>query len=296
MKARGLNVEAATARPGAVSPSRAHAVEPLDYGPATAADRVRQLLNVLGALAQVGASAWVASAGTDDFTRPTPGGDPPTTPAGYAFAIWSIVFAGAIAYAIRQAMPRQAARPIFRRMGWGTAVAFLATAAWPLVAQRREWVWATVAIFLVVAWGLGHALRALGREAPLTSSTDRLLVRAPIALFLGWTSVAVFANIGLALRWSGVTEPGGETVSSVALILAATAAALWVTLRRRGDAWCAGAVAWGTIAIAAANFAEWRREPDRLVGSAALLATVLVLVTLVMGWMRRRRDPWSVRA
>ena len=288
MNGRGLNVDAAAARDDA-------SALPHDHDPATGADRVRQVLNVLGALAQVGASAWVAAAGTDDFARPTPGGDPPTTPAGYAFSIWSIIFAGSIAYAVRQALPRQAARPLFRAMGWGTAVAFLATAAWPLVAQRRDWVWATVAIFLVIAWGLGTAVRAVGRE-PALAPIDRWTVRAPVALFLGWASIASFANVGLALRWSGITRPGGETAVGVVLLAAATAVAAWVTVRTRGNAWYAGAVAWGVIAIAVADFGGWRRAPDSVVGGAALVATAIVLATLVAGWMRGRRDPWSARA
>ena len=289
MKARGLDVEAATVPVGAArTTARDDAYE---RERPTGRDRVRQLLNVLGALAQVGASAWVAAAGTDDFARPTPGGDPPTTPAGYAFSIWSLIFAGSIAYAVRQALPRQAARPLFRAMGWGTAVAFLATAAWPLVAQQRDWVWATVAIFLVIAWGLGVAVRAVGREASL-APLDRWTVRAPIALFLGWASIASFANVGLALRWSGITRPGGETIVAVVLLAAATAVAAWVTVRTHGEAWYAGAVAWGAIAIAVADFGGWRRAPDPVVGTAALIATAIVLATLVVGWMQRRRDPW----
>jgi hypothetical protein len=291
MNAREPNVGAATARTAMDPHAPAHE-EPRDHGPATGSDRARQLLNVLGALAQVGASWWVATAGTDDFARPTPGGDPPTTPAGYAFSIWGPIFAGSIAYALRQALPRQAARPLFRRMGWHTALAFLATAAWPLVAQRREWVWATVAIFLVIAWGLGAAVRAMGRDASL-AGIDRWLVRAPLSLFLGWSSIAVFANVGLALRWSGITRPGGETVVALALLVAATAVAAWVTLRTRGNAWFAGAVAWGTAAIAMADLHGMRRAPDHGAGVAALVATAAVIATLVVAWMRRRRDPWQ---
>lgn len=298
MKRRGVDAVAATVPTGAASVARSEAeadVRVREHGHerATGADRMRQLLNVIGALAQVGASWWVQAAGTDEFAQPLRGGDPPTTPAGYAFSIWAPIFAGCIAYAIRQARPRQAARPLFRAIGWGTAVAFLATAAWALVAQRRDQGWTTVAIFLVIAWGLGVAVRGAGRD-PSLAGIDEWTVRAPLGLFLGWTSIAVFANVGLALRWSGVTRPGGETVVAVVLLAAATAVAVWVTLRTRGNAWYAGAVAWGTGAIAAADFGGWRRMPDAVVGTAALVATALVLATLVAGWMRRRRDPWSV--
>lgn len=299
MTERGLNVEAATVRSRAVSPARsAAAIEPLDYGPATGADRVRQALNVVGALAQVAMSVYVASAGTDDFARPAAGGDPPLTPAPYAFAIWTPIFAGTIAYAVLQARPRAAARPLFRRMGWGTAVALLATAGWLVVAQGA-WAWSTVLMFLVIAGGLAVAMRAIEGElsrVPVPSRADRLLVRAPVSVFLGWTTAAVFANILAVLRGTGVTRPGGETAIAIALLAVATGIASWVTVRTRGNAWYAGAVAWGTIAIAVADFAGLRRTPDPVVGSAALVATAVVLATLVAGWMRRERDPWKPMA
>ena len=292
MKDPGSNVAAAVARPDVASRASAHG-DVHDYGPATGADRVRQLLNVVGALAQVGISVWIITAGTDEFAQPTPGGDPPLTPAGYAFAIWTPIYAGTIAYAIRQALPRHAARPLFRHAGWGSALALLATSAWLLVAQERERAWATVAVFAVIAAGLAIAVRAVEREMPLSTRADRLLVRAPLGAFLGWTTVAIFANIGAALRWSGATQPGGETGVSIGLLTAATAIAAWTTIATRGNAWYAGAVAWGTIAIAVADFGGWRRTPNPVVGTAALVATSVVMGALAVAWMRRRREAWG---
>jgi hypothetical protein len=45
------------------------------------------------------------------------------------------------------------------------------------------------------------------------------------------------------------------------------------------------------VARARAALAGLRRAPDRVAGTAALVATTAVLATLVIGWTRRR-DPW----
>ena len=62
-------------------------------------------------------------------------------PSGYAFGIWSVMYALALAYAAHQALPRHAADPLYRRIGWRTAGA---------VTER-------------------HAVDAAGAESPATS-------------------------------------------------------------------------------------------------------------------------------
>lgn len=238
-------------------------------------DVARQLLNVLGAAGQIAATVYLVATGAGDFGGRAVGGETPIIPAGYAFSIWGPIYAGSLAYAIWQVLPRNGGRALFRGAGWGTAVAFAATTGWLVVAARPERIWGTVALFVVVGAGLGVALRAIEREAHDLSRLDRWLVRAPIALFLGWTSVAVFANTASALRSSGMTQPGGETGLTLAMIAASAAIAARVTAATR-NGWYAAAVGWAVAAIAVANVVAADRPRNLLVAAAATVAGLVV--------------------
>jgi hypothetical protein len=253
--------------------------------PTLAADVVRQALNVLGAAGQIAATAYLVGSGASDYLSGPAGAEVPIVPAGYAFAIWGPIYAGSLAYAVWQALPRNRARSVFRRAGWGTALAFAATAGWLVVAARPERVWGTVALFVVVAVGLAVAMRAVERDPSELSRAERWLVRAPIAVFSGWTSVAVFANTATALRYSGITRPGGETGLTLLMLAASTALAARVAASTR-NAWYAGTVAWAAVAIAVANVVATDRPRNVLVAVASVLGA-LVVGAAVRG--RRRR-------
>lgn len=241
----------------------------------TPLDRVRQSANVLGAVAQIAATVFVVSSGAAERFSGDAAGDPPIIPAGWAFAIWGPIYAGSLSYAILQARPGNAGREDFRRAGWGTALAFFATAAWLLVAVRPSLIWGTVALFVVIGAGLLVAQHAfLG--VPPRSRAEALLARAPISVFLGWTSVAVFANTASALRATGVTQPGNETGTSLALLAGATAVAATMARRTRGDIWFVGTVLWAATGIVAANLTGDRGNRDMVVAAAAVVAACVV--------------------
>jgi hypothetical protein len=257
---------------------------------AVAVDWLRQLANVVAAVGQIAAAWYVVRARTDQFTQPFAGGDPPVIPAEYAFSIWGLIYAGAVAYATWQALPRNAARPLLRRIGWFTAIAFAATGAWVLVAQQPERVWYTVALLLLLTGALGAALWQIVRERARIvepfSRADRLLLVAPLSVFAGWGSVACFANIASALRVTGVTAPGrAETLLGLGMIVTASLGAALATRVLRGNRWYAGTVVWALVGIAVGSVTGARRPVNFTVAVVALAGAVLVATA---GLARRR--------
>lgn len=166
----------------------------------------------------------------------------PVVPLGYAFSIWGAIFAGSIAYAVFQALPggRRLAR-LGVLAPWA-AGAFGACAVWSLVAQFWN-NWLTVPIFVVILACLLAGLvryRAMGGPG---SKREMLLVVAPLSVFAGWSTVAIFANISTVL-WMWPERNLGFTPTQVAWVLVvpggATAAAL--VLRVIGNAWYVGGI------------------------------------------------------
>jgi MFS family permease len=264
-------------------------------GPAAGrADRLRQWSTVLLALAQplAGALAPVFGIGRP-IAAVAAESQTPAVPAGYAFLIWTPIFALAIAYAVWQALPARREDPLLRRLGWWIAAAFAGNVLWMLAAQltgRNGWHLFAL-ILLVLASALVAFLRERRRRAPAepTGPWRRWLLQPLLGLQAGWVTAAAFANLSGALRVAGVAWPGlGETVAAALLVLVAglvAAAILWLS---RGSPWYAGAAAWAFAAILLANMGE--REWNLLVAAAAAAVLVLLGVVLRAAWRREDRQ------
>lgn len=210
----------------------------------------------------------------------------PTTPAGYAFAIWGLIYLACAAFAVWQALPAQRRKGLLVEVRGPAALMFTANAAWSLYVQLFAIDAVSVAIILV---GLAAGLTAMKRmkrfSAPLASA-DAWLVKAPLALNAGWVSVAAFANIAAALKFYRI-DPGGmgEGTQAELLVVLAGVVAACVTRQWRANLAYPAAALWGLIAIALAN-----RAPGGvgLVAVVAGAAAVLVLLAAIFRKPARR--------
>ncbi|MGB8621815.1 MAG: hypothetical protein WCD16_03255, partial [Paracoccaceae bacterium] len=125
--------------------------------------------------------------GFDPTQFPVPQDHPPVQPAGYAFAIWGLIYlwllvsAGAGLFLRAKDTGWERARlPLILSLGPG--------AAWIGVAHLSP-VWATA----LILWMLATALIALF----LTPQRDRWLLEVPVALYAGWLTAAGWVSVGL---------------------------------------------------------------------------------------------------
>lgn len=235
---------------------------------------LRQLANLLLAIAQPAVGAVVfASDIPFERTFGNGGSRPLLEPAGYAFAIWSVIYAGTIAYGVLQALPSRRDDPLFARIGWWTAAAFLLVCLW-LLAARQEMLWLTVAIIFALLGSLVVPFRAIGRQRSAFDWKRRLMVQVPFGLFAGWISVAAFANVAAASKASGWTAAGGEPAWTLALLAMAGTLASVVAFRSRGEPAYVAAVLWALVAIAVADF---QRGGGSAIAVLAIAAAVALL-------------------
>ncbi|MFO0336467.1 MAG: hypothetical protein ACK53C_15905 [Pseudomonadota bacterium] len=244
-------------------------------------DAARQALVLLFALAQLFAPAlpsfgYGLPIGTRADLAMTP-----NTPAGYAFAIWSVIYLGCTAYAFWQAWPSQRAREIHRAVGPWLVAAFAANTAWPLIVQFDG---LSVASVLVIGALLVALFGALERAQVATRGADRWLLRVTVGLFAGWITAASFANLAAMLLAEGhVTEDA--TPVWVTIAAGAAAFAAWAVVRCRAEPAYVFAVAWAGVALLARNWAERPGAPET--GATFGLLLVLTLATL-HAWRVRR--------
>ena len=202
------------------------------------------------------------------------------TPAGYAFSIWSLLFLGAAIYAVVNLF--RLSDPVMRATGWFAGAAFWFNTAW------ESWVpffgIEAVSLGLIAAGWLSAVTFMMVSSAQREVGQFNRLVRLPVYALGGWLNAAAFVNLLIVAEVYGVPWLGGGGVQpAIAVLSAATLAAVFIVLRT-GSTSYAAALAWGLFAISNANGA--RGEPF-IVAKAAELAIVVVLVALLAGWASR---------
>jgi len=178
-------------------------------------------------------------AGYDPALFPVPQVSPPAQPAGYAFAIWGVIYiwllvsAGAGLFARGKDMAWEPSRlPLILSLGPG--------AVWLCVATFSP-IWATALIF----WMLGTAIWALR----LTPAKDRWLLRAPVGLYAGWLTAAAWVSLALIGAGYGI-GPGATGWAVIALAGALLTGTF--TQRFAGPEYGA-AICWALVAVGVAN-------------------------------------------
>lgn len=247
-------------------------------------DRVRSVAVAVMAVAQVisGPVSLRALGPTSDQATISDANLSPVTPAGYAFAIWGLIYLAALALAVYQLTPSQIGREVHRRTGWWLVAAFTASTIWvPIFGTRTIWLSQVVIIGLVGC--LAMATARFTRLGPAETTAERLAFRLPVTVYLGWATLATAAGFGVTFRSLGMPERAGwVTAVSLTLVLAATVISVLVVSRLDAAAGFAFTACWALVAIAVATYVE----PVRV---AALVAIVVVLGFLVARTVRSRR-------
>lgn len=208
-------------------------------------------------------------------------------PAGIAFAIWSVIYLGLVAYALWQLVPSQAAKPLHRAVGYGVAASALLNAVWLMCVQA----WRIAESFVIIVILLGVLLVTFVRvcRRPRRGTiAEIVLVDGTIGLYLGWVTVAAAANlaawlvaIGMDVWAQAPGVPGVLTLVVAGLVAVFTA---W-----RGGRWApAVATAWGLGWIAVGRWSGDPAAPGVAV-TAVVLGVVVLAVTAVRFRTRVRR-------
>ncbi|WP_432485224.1 hypothetical protein, partial [Kineococcus esterisolvens] len=139
-------------------------------------------------------------------------------PAGPAFAIWSVVYAGLVALAVWQLLPAHTRDARQRATGWWVAASLVLNPVW-IATVQAGWVGTSV---LVIAALLAVLVVAFGRLVATGphSRVEAVVVDGTVGLYLGWVGIAAVANTA---AWLGQTRPTGAEPAWAVTVLALTA-------------------------------------------------------------------------
>lgn len=213
-------------------------------------------------------------------------GDSTLRVAGYAFAIWGLIYLWLLAYAVYQVLPATGESDILRRLGWPSVAALVGIGLW-IIAAAADQDAATIVLIVGSALVLIIPLLAMAHDVRTTPARDRdrWLILWPLGLLAGWLTIASAANILTVLTGADALPAFlPPTVWALIAVAVVVGAALAVTWRLRLLAYPLPIV-WGLIGVFAA---EQARNPT--LGFAALAAALAVVIAAVVLVFRLRRD------
>ena len=207
-------------------------------------------------------------------------------PAGPAFSIWSVIYAGLIVYVIWQALPAQRDDDRQRLAGGWIALSMVLNGLW-LVAARFGPLWSTVVVIVLLLAVLARVIVLLGGLPP-KGFAQRVLVDGVSGLHFGWVTIATVANTAAWLTsttpdsWEQNAELWGIGVLVVVLLICATSA--WITRRLVP----AIASAWGLIWLAVGRLTG---EPQSAAIALAAIVIAVALLAIALVAVVRPRPP-----
>ena len=202
------------------------------------------------------------------------------TPAGWVFAIWSLIYAGLLAFSVYAARvgPDESAR--VSRVVSPYLLSCTANALW-IFMWHYEVILGSLACMLVL-FGSLIAVYVRLYAGPPASLAQRVCVDMPFSLYLGWITTATLAN--LAAWFFDISRyPFDLARNEWAILTVVTATAIYTAVGvRTRDAIYTAVFAWASLGIVLQTL-----ETDRSVRLAAAagcaVAAVVSLVALVQG-------------
>lgn len=203
-------------------------------------------------------------------------------PAGYVFAIWFLIFAGWIAFAIYQALPAQRENPRLRNLGYLFALSGVVNAGWLFCWHYNQFGLSVLVMLVLLGLLIASYLKLDVGNTPARGA-EKWSVDVPMSVYLGWITVATVANVTTwlyAINWDG----WGIAPQVWAAIMIAVASVLGVLMTfSRRDSGYVFVLAWAFAGIAVKQAAE------PLVANAAWVAAALAFGLAVFSIIQRRR-------
>jgi translocator protein len=194
------------------------------------------------------------------------------TPAGFAFAIWGLIYGSTLLYAVSALLPSQLNVRLHDRVAPWLLAANVLSSLWIVCFTTEHFVPSLLIIAAILICCV--AMYSLASDHLVSEHLSHFW-RLPFGLWMSWLGVATLANLCLTLTASGVSAwPVSAAVwTSILLVFAGVAAVSLSSLFL--DPVVTFVVSWATAAIAVAHW-----QDSSLV---AVVASLIAIKTLFVG-------------
>ncbi|GLS87339.1 seryl-tRNA synthetase [Cypionkella aquatica] len=228
--------------------------------------RIIQPALLLATLAFAVAPAFTPSfRGYDPATFPVQIAQPSVQPAGYAFAIWGLIYLWLIAHAGFGLIKRRG-DAAFIRPALALTVSVLLGTVWLAIAVAAP-IPAAVAIVVMAATAIYAYLVA-------DPVQDRWLLAAPLAIYAGWLTAASAVSTGVIIAGYGILP---DTTAALAMLGLVLVVAIAIQIKRPRMPIYGATIVWAIVGIVVKSWGS-----NATVAYAALAgAVIMACVTLV---------------
>jgi benzodiazapine receptor len=210
----------------------------------------------------------------------------PFTPAGYVFAIWGIIYALLLVFAVYQALPKQKDKPFQKQISALFILSSVLNVVW-LFLWQYDYITVSVVLMFALLATLTTIYLRLGIGKSVVPLKEKLCVHLPFSVYLGWITVASIANVAAALVSVGWD---GFGLSAETWAIAAMSIALIVTLiviAARKDTAYSLVVVWALAGIAV----KQSTHPNIVAVAEVGIAVILIAsaLSIAVGRWRHKR-------
>jgi hypothetical protein len=200
--------------------------------------------------------------------------DPPITPAGYTFAIWGVITLLGFCYGIYQLLPNRPSAEIHQKAGINLCFVYVLFSVW-LFAASHNWLWTTVIVFVVMFGLLFILFQFIQENKQQLTFADRILLEGQVGIYLGWTTIAIFANTASALAFYGIITKGnvGIVIQSVLLFLALLNG-VYGSSKTNGNYFLSATILWAFVGV----FFGLRQNNNTVVLQTVVIIAIAIFV------------------
>lgn len=204
-------------------------------------------------------------------------------PAGYAFAIWGIIFLLAIGFVVFQwVMLANKQTDTIAATGSWFLISNVANIAW-IYCWTNEWIGLSVIMIFILLFSLVVLTARLRLELDDEPVRNIFWVWWPIAIYLGWVMVATIACVSAWLVYSN-WHKGITMAPLLTIIMLVVATIIYLYLLKTRNLREASSVGiWAFVAIAVR---QW--TPYQNIAMAAIICSVILFVAITVHAYKNR--------
>ena len=215
------------------------------------------------------------------------------TPAGYAFSIWGLIYLLLAIFTIGQIVELRRSwseRIVTGQIGPWFVVSCLANCLW-VINWLHDNTGFTVVIMILLLVSLLIIIQRIYKQVTRTTSLKtRFLTLTPFAIYAGWISVALIANIAAYLTKVDLSLGALSSVNwAIVMMIVAVFVNLYMVWYRNLPEFSLVGV-WALVAIGIANHSK-----VGLLANAAFMLAGLLLVNFVVYMVVRNRTSQTVQ-
>jgi len=232
--------------------------------------------NIVAFLITVSVNSLASASGLNGITTGEVSDLYPTliTPAGYVFAIWGLIYALLLVFAIFQALPSQREKMFLKEVSFLFVLSSVFNITWLFLWHYGYITLSVVPMFALLITLITIYLRLnIGKSQ--VSLRQKLGVHLPFSVYLGWITIASIANVAAALvsvNWDGL---GLTNVTwAVFIIVVALIITLAVVVTRKDIAYSL-VIVWALIGIVV------KQSGNQSIVVPGEISAVIIIIALV---------------